>query len=145
MGWGHPLLRDLAVLGEREHRLDQLLEAERGGDLAHEVGGLVADVLEPVRRPGRDEHAIAGLRDDRVLADAELQLAGENLEELLLGGVHVRRSDCAVRLDECLDDDTLAVRVGGRRAEHESLAGDAVRDGLAGGDHFVSLFGLDLT
>ena len=44
------------VLGEREHRLDQLLESERRRDLADEVGGRVADVLEPVRRTGEDQH-----------------------------------------------------------------------------------------
>src|SRR6185312_10299239 len=92
----HALLRDLAVLGEREHRLDQLLEAERGRDLADEVRRLVPDVAELVRRSRRDEHAVAGLRDELPLAEPELELAGEDLESLLLPRMDVGGGDCAV-------------------------------------------------
>ena len=67
--------------------------------------GLLADVAEPVRRPGGDEDPVAGLRDERPLAEPELELAGEDLERLLLLGMDVRRGDRAVRLDERLDDD----------------------------------------
>ena len=137
----HPLLVHLAVLGEREHRLDQLLEVERGLDLADEMRGLLTDVAEAMRRAGRDEDAVARLRDERALAEPELELAGEHLEGLFLLGVHVRGGDRAVRLHERLDDDRLAVRVGGRRAEDERLAGDGIRDGLAGGDHCCLLCG----
>ena len=49
----HPALRDLAVGGKREHRLDELLEAEGGRHLADEVGRLLADVAEAVRRSRR--------------------------------------------------------------------------------------------
>jgi hypothetical protein len=107
-----PLSVDLAVGGKREHRLDELLEPQGGGDLAHEVRGLVADVAEPVGRPRRHEHPVAGLRDERPLAEPELQLPGEHLEALLLRRMDMGCGDGAVRLDERLDDDALAVRVG---------------------------------
>ena len=139
----HALAVHLAVVGEREHRLDELLEAEGGPHLADEVGGLLADVAEAVRRPGRDDDAVARLRDDRLLAEPELELAREHLEALLLCGMDVRRRDGAVRLDERLDDDRLAVRLGRGLAEHERLAGDGIRDGLSGGDH-VCLLGAGL-
>ena len=82
---------------------------------------------DPIARPG----------DERLLADPELELAGEDLEALLLGGVQMRRGDRPVGLDERLDDDALAVRVGGRRPEDERLAGDRVRQRLSVGDHVV--------
>ena len=83
-----------------------------GRDLAHEVRGLLADVPEPVRHPGGDEHPVAGLRDERLLAEPELDFAAEHLEELVLCGMDVGRGDGAVRLHGRLDDDALALRVG---------------------------------
>ena len=136
---GHALAVHLAVLGQREHRLDELLEAEGGPHLAHEVGSLLADVAEAVRRPRRHEHAVAWLRHDRLLAEPELELAREDLEALLLGRMDVGRGDGAVGLDERLDDDGLAVRVGRGPAEHQRLAGGGVRDGLSCGDHICLL------
>ena len=135
---GMPFLLTFPSSGEGEHRLDQLLEAERGPDLADEMRGLLADVAEPVRGSRRDEHPVAGPGDELPLAEPELELAGDDLEGLLLRRVDVGGGDGAVRLDVRLDDDALAVGVGRGRAEHERLAGDGVRDGLAGGDHVVS-------
>ena len=64
----------LSAAKSEEHRLDQLLEAERGPHLADEVGGVLAGVAEAMRRPGRDHDAIAGAGDELLAAEPELKL-----------------------------------------------------------------------
>ena len=66
---GHALAVRLAVCGEREHRLDQRLELERGAHLAEEARVGVAGVPEAMRRARLDRHDLAGPGDD-LLAPA---------------------------------------------------------------------------
>jgi hypothetical protein len=151
----HPLLVHPAVGCEREHRLDQLLEAERGTNLADEVGRLVADVLEAVRRARGHDDAIARAGDDRLRADAECELPGEHLEALLLGPMEVGGCDRAIRLDDRLDDDghreaqafALAhvayydLERGDREGAARAVA-DALRTASDGGGLWVTAIGL---
>ena len=70
--------------------------------------------------------------------EPERDRALDHLEPLLLERMHVRRRDEAGRLDEALEEDGLAIRVGRGLLEDEALAGDGVLDGVACADH-VSL------
>ena len=137
----HPLAVRLAVGGEREHRLDQRLELQRGPDLADEVRDLVAGVPELVRRAGGHGEALAGAGDELLAADLEADGAAEDLEALLLARVDVRRGDEAVRLDVGLDHDGRAVRLTARLPEDETLAGDRVLDRVSCADHACLLLG----
>ena len=135
---GHALAVRLAVGREGEHRLDELLELQRGPNLAHEVGLVAARVPELVGSPGRNGHSVS--RPGRVLlaTEAEADRAAQDFEALLLRGMHVRGRDEAARLHEALDDDGLAIRLARGRAKDDALAGDGVLDDVAWMDHVGS-------
>jgi hypothetical protein len=96
---------------EREHRLDQRLEPERGAHLAEEAHRLLARVPERVRGAGGHDNALARTRRRRLPADPQRQRAGEDLEALLLARVDVHGGDGAPRRDLHLDDDQLSLGV----------------------------------
>jgi hypothetical protein len=136
-----------AVGGEREHRLDECLEAERGADLGDEAQLAVGRVAEPVQRAGLDHHDVAGPGDDLLAADRELGLAGDDLEPLRLEGVDVRGCDEAVGLDGHVDQDALACRIGGGLQERHALAGDRVDQCVSCANHcpYLTFRRIDLT
>ena len=101
---------------------------------------VVAGVPELVRRARRDGHTLARACDVLTEGRAKGHRPAEHLEALFLGGVDVRRRDEAVRLDEALDDDGLAARVGGRLVEDDALAGDRILDGVSCSNHCDLLF-----
>jgi len=134
-----PFLVRLAVGREPVHRLDQLLEAERGPHLADEANVGVALVLELVGLAGLDGVRLAGAELDLLPADGHRQRAGDDLEPLALVRVDVLRGDEAVRADGRLDQAVLAVGLAGGLEEGQPLAGDRVDDGVSWIDHCGSL------
>src|SRR5207248_7068610 len=68
-------------------------------------------------------------------ADLDAELARLDREALALGRMDVRGRDGAVRLDDGLDHDRVAVGVGRRGEERDALAGDRVVDRVACADH----------
>jgi len=71
----------------------------------------IARVPELVRRPGRNGHALARARDDLLPTEAEADGSAQDFEPLLLVRVNVGGRDEAVRLDEGLEHNCLAVRL----------------------------------
>src|SRR5829696_1813570 len=130
-GFGIPLRFVFAVCREPEHRFDQLLELERRPHLADEVRFVVASVPELVSRPGRNGHTLTRTHDDLLRTEPEAEGPAQDLEPLLLVRMNVGGRDEAVRLDEGLEHDRLAVRLAGGLPEDEPLAGDRVLDDVA--------------
>src|ERR1700745_316724 len=89
-GVRHALAIRLAVGGEREHRLEQGLELQRGAHLADEVGFLLSRVPHLVRRARGNREPLPGAGDELLAADLEADAATKDLEALLLAWVHVR-------------------------------------------------------
>ena len=83
----------------------------------------------------RAHHGLAGAGDDLAHAEAEGQLALEDVEALLLLGVHVRAGHVAVGRQRELELEQLAAGVGGGPEELDRLAGDGVLDDLSGVGH----------
>jgi hypothetical protein len=132
---GHALAVRPAVVGEPEHRLDQRLELQRRADLGPEARVGLARVPELVRRTGIDAERLTRLCHDRLLAGLERDLALEDLERLGLVRVHVGGRNGAVGLDDDLDEDVLASRVGRCLDEANDLAGHGVVQGVSGANH----------
>ena len=68
-----------------------------------------ACVPEPVRRSRLDDNDVAGLRDDPLLAEPELDGPGEDLEALVLVRVDVGGGDEAVGLQRQLNRRNLRI------------------------------------
>jgi hypothetical protein len=119
----HALAVRLAVGGEREHRLEQRLELERRPHLADKPDRLVARVPELVRRARLDNGDLAGPEGQLLPADLQAERALGDREAFALRRVDVRRRDEPVGLDDGLDHDCLAVRVGRGGEEGDALAG----------------------
>src|SRR5207245_1070487 len=71
-----PLAVRLAVDGEREHRLEQRLELQRGPHLADEANLVLAGVPEAVRHPRLDRRDLAGAERQLLSADLQPERAG---------------------------------------------------------------------
>jgi hypothetical protein len=125
----------LAVGGEREHRLDECFEAERGADLRDEAELAIGCVAEPVEHPRLDDDDVAGSGRDRLSADGELGLAGDDLESLRLVRVHVGGRDEAAWFDGDFDQNVVAARVGCGFEEGDVLAGDRVYECVSLANH----------
>ena len=132
---GQPSPVRLALGGEREHRLDQRLERERGPHLAEEAGVALARVPEPVRGSGRNDGDVARLGEELLRADTEADQAVEHLEALGLVRVDVRGRDEAVRPDDRLHQHRLAAGLLRRPVEDQYLAGDGVLERVSWADH----------
>ena len=130
-GVGHTVLVRLAVPREREHRLDQPFELQSGPHLTHETCSSVAVVPELVRRAGRNEDAVTWSGWQFLAIHLERDRALDDLEELLLKRVEVRRRHESRGLDEALESHILAACLGGRRREDEALAGNGILDRVA--------------
>ena len=135
----HSLAVRLAVDGQREHRLEQLLELERGPDDGDEVQLVVARVPEPMRRPRLDEHGLVGAGLELLPVELHADSPGDDLELLALERVDVRGRDDAARPDEHLDLDRLAARLARGLVEDDALSGDGVLDRVACVNHLVLL------
>jgi hypothetical protein len=84
---------------------------------------------------GGHDDDVAGLRDDLLHPEAELQRASVHDEALLLLGVHMSAWDVAVGGEREVELEQLAVRVGGGAAELEALAADGVVEDESGVSH----------
>jgi hypothetical protein len=109
------------------------------GGYAHAHGRvLLTAVFEHVCLAGLDDEDVAGLGVDPLQAPAEADVPGEDLEALLLVGVHVHARHRAVGGQLDVDLQILAVRVGRGLAERDLLAAYRVHDGLSCVCHLVA-------
>jgi hypothetical protein len=135
----HALPIRLAVCGQREHRLQQRLELERRPHFADEAHLAVARVPEAMRSSGLDDEHLVALERQLVSADLEPQRPVDHGEALGLRRMDVGGRDEAPGLDDDLDHDRLAVRVGGGGEKRDALARDGVVDAVACADHLCLL------
>ena len=86
--WQPPAV-GLAVPGEREHRLQQALEPQRGSYLAPKSGPAFACVPERVRGTRFHDHGLAGRCEQSLATEPEPHRAIQDLEGLCLFGMNV--------------------------------------------------------
>ena len=136
---GHARGHHVPVVGELGGGDQEVLHRQGGQHLHAGAGLAVAAVGELVHPAGGDDDRVAGLGDDRAHPEAELHRALEDLEPLLLLGVHVGAGHAAVGGQRELELEQLAVRVGGGAEELDALPADGVLDDLSGVGHWSLL------
>jgi hypothetical protein len=140
---GHSAQRDhlpghTAVLSQTDRGLEEALHLEGGGHADAHGRALLTPVFELVCLAPPDDHNVTGLGVDLLEAPAEADVPGEDLEPLLLVGVHVHPGHCSVWGQLDVDFEVLATRVGGGLAEGDPLAAYRVHDGLSCVCHLVA-------
>ena len=132
---GHPRAHHEAFVGQLGGGDEQVLHVERWLDLHTGARRAVARVGELVHAAGGHDDRLAGLGDDRPHPEPEAHPALEDVEALLLLGMHVRAGHTAVGRQGQLELDQLAVGVGGGAVELDALAAHGVLDDLSGVGH----------
>jgi hypothetical protein len=99
---------------------------------------VLARVPELVRRAGLDPDDVTRAELELLAGDLEADRPRDDLEALGLDRVVVGGRDRAVRLHVRVERRQLAVRLGGRGAEDEALAGHRVLDRVTCVEHSFS-------
>ena len=102
-GFGIPSAVRLPVGGEREHRLEQRLELERGAvPRRRSARRLVACVTKRVRSPSRNQHTESPACASNNVERPSLQLEGaaQDFEAFVLARMHMAGGHEAMRLHE---------------------------------------------
>src|SRR6476661_2047836 len=90
-------------------------------------------------RPGFDYGDFPSPERELLLATLEAERPVDHGEALALGGMNMRGSNEAVRLNRAFDHDRLAVRIGRRGVKRDALPGDRIENGVSRADHLCCL------
>ena len=92
------------------------------------MGDRLPGVAEPVRRPRRDGHRVAGPGQDRAAAQPEPHAPLDERELLLLHGMSVASRNMAPRGQEQVEGEEPALRVAAALPDHDPFSADGVDD-----------------